>query len=173
MNSDSLIDRLEAQVGIIREMVQGVTREQAAWKPAPERWSVLEVAVHLLDEEREDFRVRLGLLLRDPKADWPPIDPQGWVTQREYAKRDLGETLQAFLKEREDSLAWLNGLESPVWDNVKTHPVAGALSAGDMLASWVAHDLLHIRQLAKLHWDYVRSLAEPYSVAYAGDAGDW
>lgn len=169
MNSDALIDQLEAQAGIIRELVQGVAHEQAAWKPAPERWSILEVVVHLLDEEREDFRVRLGLLLRDPKADWPPIDPQGWVTQREYAKRDLGETLKAFLKEREDSLAWLKGLESPAWDNVKTHPAAGALSAGDMLASWVAHDLLHIRQLAKLHYDYVRRLAEPYSVAYAGD----
>ncbi len=108
-------------------------------------------------------------MLRDPKADWPPIDPQGWVTQREYAKQDLGGTLKAFLKEREDSLAWLNGLKSPAWDNTKTHPVAGALSAGDMLASWVAHDLLHIRQLAKLHHDYVRRLAEPYSVAYAGD----
>jgi len=169
VNSDALIDQLEAQAGIIRELVQGVAHEQAAWKPAPERWSILEVVVHLLDEEREDFRVRLGLLLRDPKADWPPIDPQGWVTQREYAKRDLGETLKAFLKEREDSLAWLKGLESPAWDNVKTHPAAGALSAGDMLASWVAHDLLHIRQLAKLHYDYVRRLAEPYSVAYAGD----
>ena len=169
MNSDALIDRLETQARIIRELVQDITREQAAWKPDPERWSILEVAVHLLDEEREDFRVRLRLLLRDPKADWPPIDPQGWVTQREYAKRDLGETVQAFLEEREDSLAWLKGLKSPTWDAVKTHPVAGDLSAGDMLASWVAHDLLHIRQLAKLHWNYVRRLAEPYSVAYAGD----
>ena len=169
MNSDALIDRLEAQVGIIRELIQGVPSEQAAWKPSPERWSILEVAVHLLDEEREDFRVRLGLLLRDPKADWPAIDPQGWVTQREYAKRDLGETLKAFLKEREVSLAWLNGLKSSAWDNVKTHPAAGALSAGDMLASWVAHDLLHIRQLAKLHYGYVCRLAEPYSAAYAGD----
>lgn len=43
------------------------------------------------------------------------------------------------------------------------------MAAGDLLAAWVAHDLLHVRQLAKIHWACVRHRAEPYDVAYAGD----
>ena len=45
----------------------------------------------------------------------------------------------------------------------------GPLHAGDVLASWVAHDLLHIRQLARLHSQRVGELAAPVSIGYAGD----
>ena len=43
------------------------------------------------------------------------------------------------------------------------------MRAGDMLAAWLAHDLLHIRQLIQLQraWDE-RQLA-PYSLEYAGE----
>ena len=38
----------------------------------------------------------------------------------------------------------------------------------DLLASWVAHDLLHMRQLVELHWVYTIHQLEPYKVEYAG-----
>jgi hypothetical protein len=44
----------------------------------------------------------------------------------------------------------------------------GQISAGDMFASWVAHDLLHIRQLVELHWAYTTRQLQPYNVEYAG-----
>jgi hypothetical protein len=44
------------------------------------------------------------------------------------------------------------------------------MAAGDLLASWVAHDLLHVRQIARLRYEYVRKLAAPYGVDYAGVA---
>ena len=168
MNSDELINRLEANADVIRDLVQGVSADQSGWRPAPDSWSILEVMMHLLDEEREDFRVRLGLLLHKPGAPWPGIDPQGWVTQREYARQDLTESLRAFLDERTHSIAWLRSLENPSWENKNEHPVAGSIAAGDMLSSWVAHDLLHARQLTKLHLEYVKHLGRPFTVDYAG-----
>ena len=38
-----------------------------------------------------------------------------------------------------------------------------------MLAAWVAHDLLHLRQLVELHYAWTAQQLQPYSVAYAGD----
>ena len=162
------IDCLERSAKVIRELVQEVAPEQRMWKPDADRWSILEVIAHLLDEEREDFRVRLRLVLEDPELEWPPIDPQGWVEQRSYAARNLEETLEGFLEERRDSVRWLQGLADPDWSQAKQHP-AGALSAGDLLASWTAHDLLHIRQITWLHLQYVQQLARPYSSEYAGE----
>jgi len=162
------IDCLERSAKVIRELVQEVAPEQRMWKPDADRWSILEVIAHLLDEEREDFRVRLRLVLEDPELEWPPIDPQGWVEQRSYAARNLGETLEAFLEERRGSIQWLRSLAGPDWSQAKQHP-AGALSAGDLLASWTAHDLLHIRQITRLHLQYVQQLARPYSSEYAGE----
>jgi hypothetical protein len=43
------------------------------------------------------------------------------------------------------------------------------MRAGDMLASWVAHDNLHIRQLVELRRSRIESITQPYEIEYAGD----
>jgi hypothetical protein len=159
--------RLTRQAETIRTLVQGVSDEQAGWRPSPDAWSVLEVINHLYDEEIEDFRQHLDHILHHPAQPWPRIDPQGWVTERQYIQRQIGASLDNFLRERETSLAWLKGLTSPNWEATYAAPF-GQIAAGDMLASWVAHDLLHTRQLVELHWAYVSFLAAPHKVDYAG-----
>ena len=154
MNLDYFINRLSVNRGVFESLLRDVPAEQAIWKPSPEKWSMLEVVNHLYDEEREDFRARLELTLKDPSEPWPPIDPPGWVTARKYGERELGPSLDSFLGEREKSLSWLKGLTAPHWEN--RHEVSGrARTAGDVIASWLAHDFLHIRQLTRLHWQYV------------------
>ena len=66
MNLDFYIARLAANVRVFEGLAGGVGAEQARWKPAPERWSILEVLNHLYDEEREDFRQRLDFTLHRP-----------------------------------------------------------------------------------------------------------
>jgi hypothetical protein len=168
MKADSVAARLESNLTIISGLIDGVSLEQARWRPAPEKWSILEVVNHLYDEEREDFRQRIDLLLHHPDRDWPGIDPQGWVTAREYQKRDLAESLRGFSSERKDSVAWLRKLGAVDWATFKEHPRAGRMAAGDLLASWVAHDFQHIRQLTRLHYEYIAFSAKPFSVDYAG-----
>ena len=168
MDVESCALRLEAGAASIAALVRGAEQAQARWKPSPEKWSILEVVNHLYDEEREDFRQRIDFTLHRPGAPWPPIDPEGWVASRRYAERELGPSLEAFLDERRGSVEWLRGLRSPDWSLACDHPRGFRLSAGDLLASWVAHDLLHVRQLARLHYQYVEAVSRPYSVEYAG-----
>jgi DinB family protein len=167
MNLEYFINRFSENRAAFESLLRGVSREQAVWKPAPEKWSMLEVVNHLYDEEREDFRQRLELTLKDPAAAWPWIDPQGWVETRKYGERELGASLDNFLSEREKSLLWLRGLSAPAWQN-RHEREAGILSAGDLLASWLAHDFLHIRQLSRLHWQYLSVIAAPYETTYGG-----
>jgi len=160
--------RMANSAATISSLVQGVSEAQARWKPDPQAWSILEVINHLYDEEREDFRQRLDLTLHQPDQLWTPNDPEGWVIERKYNQRDLKASVQNFLKEREQSIAWLNGLAAPSWENVHLFPSSRSISAGDMLASWVTHDLLHIRQLVELHWAYHARSAQPIALDYAG-----
>jgi hypothetical protein len=169
MNAKALINQLGANADAFRALLESVRQEHASWKPAPDQWSLTEVIAHLLDEEREDFRTRLDLVLHKPEADWPPIDPSGWVTQRDYAARDLQDTLRLFLEERSRSLTWLRALRSPNWESTHTHPVFGSARAGDLLGAWIAHDFLHLRQIARIQWQRVRELARPFVTDYAGD----
>jgi hypothetical protein len=152
----------------IQVLVQGVSSDQARWKPDDISWSILEVIGHLYDEERLDFRVRLDFMLHRPGEPWPAINPQGWVQEHRYNEEELQELLGGFLAAREDSVRWLRGLLSPNWEAVYEAPF-GQIRAGDLLAAWVAHDLLHMRQLVELHWGYLVKEVEPYQVVYAGE----
>ncbi len=152
----------------IRSFVEGTDGDQARWKPAPDRWSILEVVNHLADEEVEDFRARCDLTLHDPDREWAPIDPQGAAAARRYNERDPEESLDRFLSERRRSLEWLAGLADPDWDRRHVHPVFGEMRAGQILISWAAHDLLHLRQLARIRYEQLARVGCPGDLDYAG-----
>jgi hypothetical protein len=163
-----MTNQMAANAKAIEALLRGVSEAQASWQPDDESWSMLIVICHLYDEEREDFRRRVDYTLHRPNEDWPAIDPQGWVISREYHNRDFRETLNAWLDARSQSLEWLATLQEANWDMEKQAPW-GVMRAGDVMAAWLAHDHLHIRQINELHYLYHKTQSAPYSVEYAGD----
>jgi hypothetical protein len=168
MQPESLFLELAGGADLIRQLVAGQTPDDARFKPGADSWSVLEVVCHLYDEEREDFRQMLDIILHRPGDAWPRNDPVGWVTARRYNERDLEEMLERFLTERRQSLDWLRSLTSPRWEAEYLTPYR-VITAGDMLSSWVAHDHLHMRQLVELRRHRVLQLTQPCDVRYAGE----
>jgi hypothetical protein len=168
MDLNLFIAKMANQAQAVRSLVEGVPEAQARWKPDPGSWSILEVINHLYDEEREDFRAHLDACLHETQKPWSSIDPQGWVTQRRYNQRNPEESLNKFLGERQKSIAWLRNLSDPDWEATYMAPF-GPIRAGDLFAAWVAHDLLHLRQLVELHYAYTNQAVEPYILRYAGE----
>jgi hypothetical protein len=168
MRLDVIRRELAQGAEIVTALVVGVSPDEARARPAPGAWSLLEVVGHLLDEERLDFRPRLDLVLHRPDEAWIPIDPAAWVIEHQYNARELSETLQAFLAERERSLAWLGTLATPDWTREYRAPF-GPITAGDLLASWPMHDVLHTRQLLELRRARLLGHTEPHRTQYAGD----
>ena len=167
MNIHTAITQLKAQGKAIASLVDGLNEEETRWKPAKNSWSVLEVLNHLVDEEIYDFRAHLDHILHTPDQPWPEIDPLGWVIQRHYNEGDLDKTLVRFEAEREKSLSWLGKMTTPDWQTTVILSW-GTLSAGDMLACWLAHDLLHLRQLIELRYLITAAASQPYQLDYAG-----
>jgi ribosomal protein S18 acetylase RimI-like enzyme/uncharacterized damage-inducible protein DinB len=168
-----LIERLACLPPALDALLAPLPDDAWRWRPADGGWSVLEIVNHLADEDPRDFRARLRSTLEDPSRDWAPIDPQGDVTRERFQERDPAESLARFRRERTASVAWLRAMPTagpgaPDWSSARTHPTAGTLHAGDLLASWVAHDVRHLAQIARrLHGLAARD-GDPYSVAYAG-----
>ncbi len=165
---DLAAERLGRSSTLVISLYDHLPEELLRWKPAPERWSLLEIVNHLADEEVLDFRTRIERTLRDPSEAWPSISPQDWVLERKYNERDPAASLDRFLEERKKSLAWLRTQRSAAWSNVYVHPKAGPLSARMLLANWIAHDFLHARQMLRLHHERLALLAAPESLDYAG-----
>lgn len=168
MNYQKAMQHLRNNSEVIRLLVQDLDDETARRRPDADSWSILEVVNHLFDEEREDFRAHLNQILYKPEEEWLRIDPQGWVTERQYNGRSLADSLANFLQERQRSLDWLAGLAEPDWETFRAAPW-GNFSAGDLLAAWVAHDILHLRQLVELKWVSTLPDLRPYDVQYAGE----
>lgn len=162
------IVRLRRSAGIIARLAEEPPVDPT-WRPDPARWSFIEVIGHLLCEEREDFRPRLDLLLHEPETPWAPIDPEGRVEELDFRARSLDAVVAEFAQERERSLQWLASLDVAPLERERTHPRGFVLRGGDLLASWVAHDLLHIRQLIGLEFAGVEAEWAEFSTLYAGE----
>ena len=168
MNIENIINDLSRNQEVFRELLTGLQDEMYLWKPAPEKWCLLEVVCHLYDEEREDFRARTRHVLQTPKEPMPQFDQIGWVTEREYIKQDFAEKLEAFLKEREQSIAWLSSLQVPKWDNTYDHPKLGPMTAKMFLTNWLTHDYFHIRQIIRIKFEYLKEKTRE-DLTYAGE----
>ncbi|MDX2117823.1 MAG: DinB family protein [Planctomycetota bacterium] len=169
MNERALIARLAAFPAALRAGVGIVSLEDARFKPAPQHWSILEICCHLLDEEREDFRARVRSTLEDPARPWADLSHDQIAERRGYNQRELAPVLDAFERERAESVAWLASVAAPRWENTYRHPTFGPLRAGDLMASWAAHDALHLRQIAKRIYNLAERDAPGFKLAYAGD----
>ncbi len=168
MNHQIIINRLADNKEVFAALLQNIPEELIRLKSDEKNWSLLEIVNHLYDEEREDFRCRLDLTLGDPNIEWPSIDPASWITDRNYMDRDFIESVETFFNEREKSIGWLNSLEAPNWKSAYHHKLLGPMSAENILANWLAHDLLHIRQITTVHWKFLSNMSES-NLSYAGD----
>ncbi len=171
MNAEHIITSLERFAMTLPPLVEGTSSDDARWRPADGAWSILEIVTHLADEETDDFRRRLQLTLADPRTPWPPNDPEAWAVERRYNDGDLDASLSRFLDERRASLTWLRSLGDPDWSIAYQHPKVGPVPVGDLLVSWPAHDLLHLRQIAKRLFQLTQRDAGEFKTDYAGQWG--
>lgn len=146
--------------------------DAATWRarPAPDKWAPVEIICHLRDEEAEDFGARMRVVLAGGGR-FAPIRPVEWVSERDYIRDDPEAALAAFNRLRRRSLDLLAEVESAPARLLTTGESPGGLvlSGLDILAAWVAHDELHIRQLAGTLARLWASEWTPLRADYAGE----
>lgn len=166
-NTEEIIRQLQQNQTTFHSLFEGISPELQTWRLHPEHWCLLEIICHLYDEEREDFRARVKSILDDPEQPLSPFNPVAWVTERSYMTQDFEQKRQAFLEERSTSIDWLTSLTEPKWDNSFQHPKRGPLTARMFLSNWLAHDYLHIRQITRVKYEYLRQTSG-LDISYAG-----
>ncbi len=163
------IAQFKQNLEIFDKLFSNVPEDLRLWKKDENHWCCLEVLCHLVDEEKEDFRARIISLWENPAIELSPIAPKEWVTSRNYNTQDYEVKLKEFLVERKRSLEILESLDSKDerWNNKKIHSYFGEISPLFFLKNWLAHDLLHIRQLTRIRYDLLVEQSN-VSLEYAG-----
>jgi hypothetical protein len=142
------LDLLEATPGILRGLMTELTEEDARWKPAPDRFSVAEVLVHLSHSEGDCYRMRLDRFMAEARPEFEPDDAQMYLDL--YRDANPEDSLDHFEKQRANNIEFLRGLSAGAGDRIALHKEYGEITLAQMLNEWALHDLGHIRQIAEL-----------------------
>ena len=131
-------------------------------------WSAFDIVGHLIHGERTDWMPRTRLILQFGGArPFEPFDRLGHVT--ESRNRSLVELLDEFAGLRTQNLDELRALSLQPSDLERRgrHPALGEVTLSQLLATWAAHDLSHLHQLARVMAHQYREAVGPWT-AYLG-----
>jgi DinB superfamily len=152
---------------LLEALTGGLDENMARTRPAPGEWAPIEILCHLRDEEREDFGARLHAVL-DGQPAFVPIAPERWVDERRYRDAELAATLDDLRTRRAESLAFLASISPEPLQAAVPRGRFGPLSGLDLLVAWVAHDRLHVSQLAATLARLWANRWAPLRAEYAG-----
>ena len=138
----------------------GFGEEELCRRPAPDEWSLKEIAAHLRDAEA-CFLERLELIISENEPHLPDIDVDQYVLERDYQSLDVYGVLREFsgLRHRSSSLLW--SLEPSEWEREGLHPYRGCLSITQVARDMNEHDLGHLWQVRRLR----RQMEEEHGAA--------
>jgi hypothetical protein len=137
-----------------------------AWLTANEggdTWSPIEVVGHLIHGERTDWIPRARVILEHgDSVAFAPFDRL--AQRRESSGKALSDLLDQFARLREANLRELAALrlDARALDRPGKHPSLGAVTLRQLLATWVAHDLDHLMQVARV-----------LGTQYSDEVGPW
>jgi DinB family protein len=138
----------------------------------PETWSPYDVMGHLIHGEETDWIPRAKMILEH--GDTRPFEPFDRFAMFEKSKgKSLGELLDTFARLRAENLQELEkmNLTPVVLEKHGRHPELGDVTMKQLLATWVVHDLGHIRQIVRVMAKQYRDAVGPWR-AYLSILGE-
>jgi hypothetical protein len=154
---------LERTPATLRTLLEGLP---SAWTDAnegPDTWSPFDIVGHLIQGERTDWIPRARMILEEGRSRaFEPFDR--FAQFRDSEGKSLAELLDEFERLRAQSLATLKG-----WQLTDTqlalegeHPVFGAVTLRQLLATWTAHDVGHLAQISRVMARQYRDAVGPW-----------
>jgi hypothetical protein len=160
---DDAVAILSRTPATLDAMLRGLPDGWLRADEGPGTWSPFDVLGHLVQGELTDWIPRARTILEHGEA--RPFHPFDRFAQFDTsAGKTAAQLLDEFATLRGSNLARLSafGLGEADLDRTGRHPDFGTVTLRQLLATWVAHDLDHVTQVARV-------LAR----RYADDVGPW
>ncbi|HEX7879676.1 MAG TPA: DinB family protein [Candidatus Eisenbacteria bacterium] len=154
---------LEATPGLLDAWLRNLPESWLAANEGEGTWSPIDIVGHLIHGEEADWIPRARHLLDHGESKpWEPFDRFGMFTK--FGGWSMPRLLDRFAEARAESLVMLTSwqLAEADLDRSTLHPEFGVVTLRQHLATWVAHDLNHVAQIARV-----------MAGRYRGDAGPW
>src|SRR5579862_6270252 len=131
----------------LESRLRDVAPEKLSRRPAPEKWSIVEIVAHLADAELA-MGWRLRNMLANPGVALMWWDQDVWAERLGYAQQNVGLSAGVFRALRESNLQLLESVPRSRWaECYGVHDVRGRQTVEEFVRLEAAHDLNHLRQI--------------------------
>lgn len=145
------LDFLARTPRVLADLLAGLDEEWLRADEGPGTYSARDVVGHLIHGEDTDWVPRTEhLLAHGDRVPFVPFDREGMRGQHD--ERPLAELLALFARRRGESLARIRALGLGADDLARPgrHPDLGPVTLGQLLSTWVVHDLAHLAQIGRV-----------------------
>jgi uncharacterized damage-inducible protein DinB len=133
----------------LTRLIKGVSNAKLRKRPAPGKWSVVEILAHLADVEVV-VGWRMRSILGAPGTPLQAFDQDAWVIAGHYEKRLPGKSIEVHRILREANLALLKSLSAEQWKHYGQHAERGRESIDHIVRMLAGHDINHLRQIESI-----------------------
>jgi uncharacterized damage-inducible protein DinB len=148
---DDALPVLRTTPAVLRAWLQDLPDSWIRANEGAETWSPFDIVGHLIHGERTDWMDRVDIILAHGES--RPFTPFDRFAQFEASRgQSLRQLLDTFAELRAANLVRLESLDLHGKDLGRRgrHPELGLVTLGQLLATWVAHDLNHLGQVARV-----------------------
>ena len=142
---------LERTPAVLRSWLADLPESWLRVDEGPDTFSPIEVLGHLLHGERADWMTRARTILEHGTSrSFEPFDRL--AQRRDFAGWSVTQLLDEFARLRTANLTELRALRAGADALAREgrHPALGTVTLGELLATWVVHDLSHMGQIARV-----------------------
>ncbi len=157
------IEVLERTPRVLTILLDGLSNEWIQNNEGGESWSPFDVIGHLIHGEKTDWIARTEIILSSkPDKTFAPFDR--FAQFDESMGKTISQLLDEFQELRSLNLETLKSKNLQPDDLIKTgiHPAFGGVTLENLLATWVAHDLGHIAQIARVMAEQYKEEVGPW-----------
>ena len=164
LNLDDAVAILERTPASLSALLMGLPETWVRATEGSGTWSPYDVIGHLIHGERTDWIPRARHILAGRTRPFEPFDRTAQFTESQG--QSLGELLATFADLRRENVAALLGMNLREEDLGRKglHPELGGVTLGQLLATWVVHDLDHVAQVARTMAKVYGEAVGPWSV---------
>lgn len=154
---------LERTPQVLRTLLSGIPAVWTEGNEGPDTWSPYVVVGHLIHGEHSDWIPRSRIILEHgTNRKFDPFDRTAQF--RESEGKSLELLLDEFAEARAESLTTLRSwnLSDEQLSLQGEHPAFGVVTLGQLLSTWVAHDLSHLTQITRVMAKQYRDAVGPW-----------
>lgn len=153
MNEAELKKHLEAAEKSPKQIAAAVlalSDKTLRFKPAPDKWCILEILGHLADIEVV-YAYRLRQMLADSKPLIAPMDQDAWAKNLGYLESPPAESIALYGLNRHANVQLLRRLKPGDLEKSAFHPeLQREFTVGEMVERISLHGAAHLEQIERL-----------------------